>query len=353
MSKDPVSTRRRQIEKEIARIHEQSSKKSQRDYKTVEAFLTWQRRNQNKLDELYSELAILDYPDGYYEVPLAIAASELGLTLDEMIGVVHQELIELSSKGEYLAGCRITRDELARLIEFGAENLLMIARQTPAEIFETVCPHVKRGEVEILQKAYDRIERNDSCINPFALALEIGIQFIKGDVEELRSSLSFISRCDVEDLAAILIPLRSVVEQLNVESHPMDVIKERILATANGVNETPFRNTYSYHLGSKRRSHMDENQRRSLFIADVVVEALEKYKFIRSIESTRGFSSGRTEEIEALVSNAIFTALEAERSYQESATSRLFVDKFVELSPKWSRPPQTIVLLPKQHIAKQ
>ena len=353
MIKEPVSTRRRQIEKEIARIHEQSTRKSQRDDKTVEAFSCWKRRNENKLDELYSELAILDYPDGYYEVPLAIAAAELGLTLDEMIGVVHQELTELSFKGEYLAGCRITRDELARMIDFGAENLLAVARQTPAEIFETACPHVKRGEVETLQKAYDRIERNDSCINPFAIALEIGIQFIKGDIEQLRSSLDFISGRDVEDLAAILVPLKSVVEQLNVESHPMEVIKEKILATADGVKETPFRNTYSYYNRSKRRSQMDENQRRSLFIADVVVEALEKYKFTRSIESARSFSSGRKEEIETLISNAIFTALEAERSYQESATSRLFVDKFVELSPKWSRPPQTIVLLPKQHVAKQ
>ena len=111
MIKDPVSTRRRQIEKEIARIHEQSTKKSQRDYKTLEAFSTWKRRNENKLDELYSELAIMEYPDGYYEVPLAIAAAELGLTLDEMIEVVHQELIELSFKCEYLAGCRNTRDE--------------------------------------------------------------------------------------------------------------------------------------------------------------------------------------------------------------------------------------------------
>lgn len=353
MIKDPVGTRRRHIEKEIARIHEQRTRKSKRDFKTVEAFSAWQCRNQYKLDELYSELAILDYPDGYYEIPLAIAAAEIGLTLDEMIGVVREELIELSSKGEYLAGCRITRDELARVIEFGTENLLIIARQTPAEIFEAACPRVKRGEVEMLQKAHARIERNDSCINPFALALEIGIQFIKGDIEQLRSSLDFISGRDVEDLAAILMPLRSVVEQLNVESHPMGVIKEKILATANGVNETPFRNTYSYYGGSKRRSQMDENQRRSLFIADVVVQALEKYKFIKSIESTRSFSSGRKEEIEALISNAIFTALEAERSYQESATSKLFVDKFVEMSPKWARPPQTIVLLPKQHVAKQ
>lgn len=89
MVKDPISTCRRQIEKEISRIHEPNKRKSRRDYKTIEALSGWQVRQQNKLAELHSELAMLDYPDGYYEVPLAIAAAELGLTLDEVTGVVH------------------------------------------------------------------------------------------------------------------------------------------------------------------------------------------------------------------------------------------------------------------------
>ncbi len=348
MIKNPVSTRRGQIEREISKIHEQNKKKSQRDYKTIDAFLTWQGRQQCKLDELHSELAILEYPEEYYEVPMAIGAIELGLTLDEMLEVVREGLIELAFEGEYLAGSRITRDELARAIELGAHNLLTVARQSPSEIFEAVCPHIVSGDVEILQKAYDRIDRYDSCLNPFALALEIGIQFISGDLQSLEQSMEFLSRRDNEDLAATLVPLKALIELLPEQDHPMDVIRERILATAKGIKEIPFRDTFSSFGGARRRSQMNENQQRALFMANVVIHAIEKYKFVKSLQSTRGYlSDQRQEEIERLISNAVYTALEAESSYSDSASSRLFVDKYVELSPKWSKPPETIELLPK------
>lgn len=348
MIRNPVSARRGQIEKEISKIHEQNRKKSRRDYKSVEAFLSWQQRQQRKLDELHGELAILEYPEEYYEIPLGIGAAELGLTLDEMLGIVREELIELSFEGEYPAGSRITRDELARAIECGANSLLAIARQTPSEIFEAVCPQTKSGDIETLKRAYDRIDRKDSCLNPFALALEIGIQFISGDLPALELSMDFISRRGNEDLAATLVPLRTIIELLPHQNHPMEVIRERILATANGDKETPFRDTISPDVSSKRRSQMNENQQRALFMANVVIHAIEKYRFVKSLQSTRGFMSDRRqEEIERLISNAVYTALEAESSYKDSATSRLMVDKYTELSPKWSKPPETIELLPK------
>lgn len=86
-------------------------------------------------------------------------------------------------------------------------------------------------------------------------------------------------------------------------------------------------------------------------MANVVIHAIEKYKFVKSVQSTRGYMSDQRQgEIERLISNAVYTALEAESSYNESATSRLFVDKYVELSPKWSKPPETIELLPKKRV---
>ena len=346
MIKNPVTVRRGQIEREISKIHEESKKKSRRNYKTDEAFLFWQQRQARKLSELSSELAILDYPEEYYEVPLAIGAVELGLTLNEIIEIVREGLIELGVEGEYIAGSLITRDELARAIEVGAKSLLEVARQSPSGIFFAVCPQVERGDVQLLQKAYDRIDRKDSCLNPHAIALEIGIQFLSGDLQALNESLEFLSRGGNEDLAATLIPLKAVVERLPKQSHPMEVIRERILATANGDKEIPFRGTFSSCGGAIRRSQMNENQQRALFIAKVVFHAIEKYKFVKSLQSTRSYMSDqRQEEIERLISSAVYTALEAESSYNESAASRLFVDKYVELSPKWSKPPETIELL--------
>ncbi|MBL8182692.1 MAG: hypothetical protein JNL64_13895 [Blastocatellia bacterium] len=345
MIKNPVTVRRRQIEREISKIHEESRKKSRRNYKTDEAFLTWQQRQARKLSELSSELAILDYPEEYYEVPLAIAATEIGLTLNEIVETVREGLIELAFEGEYIAGSRITRDELARAIEVGASSLLEVARQIPSEIFNAVCPQVERGDVELLQKAYDRIDRNDSCLNPFALALEIGIQFLSGDLHALKQSIDFLSRWSSDDLAATLIALKAVAERLPRKSHPMEVIRERILATANGKKEIPFRDTFARYGGAMRRSQMRENQRRALYMANVIVQAIGRYKFIKSLESPRSYMTDRRQkEMERVISNAVYTALEAESSYNESAASKLFVDKYVELSPKWSKPPEAIEL---------
>lgn len=104
-----IVVRRSQVEKEIAKIHEQNKKKSQRDYKSHEAFVAWQDRQQRKLDDLYGELAILDYPEGYYEIPLAVAASELGLTLSEVSEIAGERLLQLTYEGMYRLGSRITR----------------------------------------------------------------------------------------------------------------------------------------------------------------------------------------------------------------------------------------------------
>lgn len=104
-----------------------------------------------------------------------------------------------------------------------------------------------------------------------------------------------------------------LAKQLPTQNHLMDVIREHILATANGAKEVPFRDTFSSFISSRRRSQMDENQKRVLFVKDVVMHAIEKFKFVKYVESSRSFISDRRhEEIDRVISNAIFTALEAE-----------------------------------------
>lgn len=149
------------------------------------------------------------------------------------------------------------------------------------------------------------------------------------------------------DLAAVLIPLNVVAERLKADTHLMAVVRERVLGVAAGCKDKPFRDSYSQHVGSKRLSQMDENQRRSVYIAKVVMQSIEKYKWVRSIQSTRGFSPSQESEIEIVVGNAILTALEAEATYSTSATAKLFVDSITDLNPKWTRPPQTLLSFSK------
>jgi len=309
MIKDQIIVRRNQIEREISKVEEQIKRKSQRDFKTPEAFSAWQQRQQCKLEDLYSELAILDYPEGYYEIPLAVAASELGISLTEVVGIVREGLIELSYRGVYSVGSRLTRNELARAIDVGAPALIAMTRESPREIFRSARPDIIAGNIEVLRTAYDRIDRRDSCINPFALALEVGIQFLSQDPQAVGESLEFISRRQEMELEETLLALKELFELIPTQNHLMEAIRERVLLTANGSKDVPFRDTFSPYLGSRlRRSKMDAVQQRALFLSDVIMTAIEKYKFVKSIERFRPFKAESRAEIQRLISNAVYTA---------------------------------------------
>ena len=130
-------------------------------------------------------------------------------------------------------------------------------------------------------------------------------------------------------------------------------MREQILAVTEGKKQTPFDRTYSSYESSEYFSNMDENQRHSMFLATIVMKAIEKYKYTKWLKSSRGNAlEAKEEEIERVVRNAIYTALEAESTYHDSPSSKLFVDKFVELFPKRWVAAQHITLLPRNKKVK-
>lgn len=98
---------------------------------------------------------------------------------------------------------------------------------------------------------------------------------------------------------------------------------------------------------------MDENQRHAMFLTSVVLAVVQKYNFSKHLKRWEGFSNEtKDEEMEQVIRNAIYTALEAENTYHESPSSKLFVDKYVELFPKRWVPATHITLLPKNQKKK-
>jgi hypothetical protein len=80
----------------------------------------------------------------------------------------------------------------------------------------------------------------------------------------------------------------------------------------------------------------------------VVLFAVKKYNFSKRLSKWDGYSSDpKDEEMEQVIRSAIYTALEAEDNYYDSPSSKLFVDKYVELFPKRWKPAEHITLLPK------
>jgi hypothetical protein len=93
---------------------------------------------------------------------------------------------------------------------------------------------------------------------------------------------------------------------------------------------------------------MDENQRHAMMLASVVLTAIDRYNLKTRLNKWNGFSSDpKDEKLEMIIRSAIYTALEAESTYYESLSSKLFVDRYVEFFPKRWVPAERIALLPK------
>lgn len=129
--------------------------------------------------------------------------------------------------------------------------------------------------------------------------------------------------------------LKAVAEVVVPVNKVSAVFLNRILAFTDGIQATPFDQSLQTHTGTDYYSRMDENQPHAMFISNVVFEALGKYKFCKEFERIKGCGSGpKQEELERVMGNAVYTALEAEATYYESPSSKLFVDKYVELFRK-------------------
>jgi hypothetical protein len=260
-----------------------------------------------------------------------------------MESIVAEGLIEASFEGHFSAGSRISRDELGRVIETGPGELLRRAQMEIPEIFLRAVAAFKEGNAAAARSAYERIERKDSCINPCALACEAGLQFLGERLQELQSTIDFIADRDFEDLPITLHALKSVLEAITPGSHTLSVVRQQLLAVANGEKDVPFRKTYSTDKATKFPSQMNENQNLSILLGDAVVESIKKYKFVKSIQSRGSYlTEPKEEELTRVVQNAIYTALEAYQSYNKSPSSKLYIDRLTDLNPKRRLPPELV-----------
>lgn len=229
----PIEQRRGQIEKELEKLQLPKNQKTRRDFKSDENFENWKERQNAKVFQLNEELTILNSPTEYNEIPLSIAATELGVTLNEMSQIVREELVETSFSGEYRTGARITREELARAIEIGAEELVRIAEQSVEEVFADGLQHLRAGDVEAAEKALERIYSFDYRSGfPYWISYNTALELVKGDYSCI--SFRFLTSYEDTELAAILTALRRAVEVINPTDHLAAVVREQILAVAEG-----------------------------------------------------------------------------------------------------------------------
>jgi hypothetical protein len=341
----PIKLRKQQIEKEINKIREHAVTKTRRHFKTDKGFEAWQRKWPEKINELEQELSILNDPGEYDELPVALVAEELGVSSEKISSLLRGGELEQSdeSKKDY-----VSRAELERALEVGVEELLRLSSQEPDEIFEEAIGYVHAGDLKRAEKAYLRIEARDSYRGMRVPALGIALELLKGDIEGAQFSLRLWLDMDQTNLATLFAYLGRLLRGLKLSEHGAQAICEHILAIADGANVRPY--DYLNHRAKRIGKHLDETQQRAMYLAAAVQNSLKKYRHVQQFKFYHERSSQmRDEEFEVIIRNAIYTALHAEATYEESAASRFYVNSIKSLLPRWWAPADLLEhLLPKK-----
>lgn len=322
-----VEVRHEQIHKQLAKLREEQVAKTRKHYKSDHAYVQSHNRRADTIDRLERELSMLDDPGEYNELPIAVVADELGLTMNEVSVMISQGEILTPDEDERE---RVSRDELARLAEIGVEELKRLSNQEAPEIFERAVPILQRGEFELAEREHRRLEARDSSIGPYAYAYRMALDLAKGEYD-FDWSLKFISRRDSTERAATLAYLGRILKGMELKEHGAKVIAEHMLAICEGSDPDDGPES-SWGERKQHYKRMDNEQQRAMYITTVVLDAIEKARF-KNI-----FRSWHTPKLDSIVRNAVYTALHAEATYEESAASRMFVDMVKAQIPKWYEP---------------
>jgi hypothetical protein len=343
----PVVARVEQISREIEKTNRQLESKTQRHFKTEQSFRQWQRKQFDKIAELEDELRILKYPEDYAELPVPLIADELGIKSSDVNHLIDVKEIFVSRIGEYTKQKFINRDELGRILDFGVENLLERGQQEPEDIFAEAVDYLHSNNWEKAERAYERLASRDSNYSIRAESLETVINLLKGNLEDVLAVIrANFKYSDLGDLTVYLTYLGRLVRGMNLEEHGAQALAEQILSITEKQTLRLY-DRYEIYKSKQIGKQMDDLQKRAMFLTTAIIRALRKYKFVQQFKRyNERYSEMRDEEFQGIIRNAIYTALRAEDTYEESEASKMFVDILISEIPRWYAPADPVEHLP-------
>lgn len=341
----PIELRRQQIYKELGKLRDEELTKTRRYFKSDEGFEESKRRRAEKVADLDAELSILGDPGEYDELPFAVVAEELGVSAST-VGTIVSCLRELEPVDDEARQDRVTRAELDRIFETGVEELLRLSEQESPEIFEEALPYFHAGDVKMAEKAYRRIEVRDSWRGSHAPACELALDLLKGDLHGAMDRVMHMCKMDANYNTTMLLYTGRLLRGMKLREHLAEALREQILLITEGASRNPFE-YYHWWRSKKIGKRQDETQQRAMYMAAAVQNALKRYKWVQQFKSYHDRSSRmRDEEFEGIIRDAVYTALQAEATYSESAASKKFVDTTLGMIPRWWAPAELLALLP-------
>jgi hypothetical protein len=332
----PVTKRIAQINREIEKTNLQLESKTIRHFKTETAFGLWKQKQYDKIAELEEELAILDYPEEYAELPIAIVAEELGLKPSQVNHLIFVEEICVSRFTDFTKQYFIHRDEIGRILDYGVEKLLERGEQEPEAIFAEAVNFVRNNDLKQAERAHARLVSRDSRFSIRAESLETAINLLKGNLEDALATIrAEFKYTKWEELTVYLTYLGRLVRDMKLEEHGAQAFVEQI----KSITEKQTLDLYDRVESSRSKQigkRLDDLQQRAMFLTTTVLRSLKKYKHAQQFKFyNERHSQMREEEFEGVIRNAIYTALQAESTYSDSAASKLFIDTLTSEIPRW------------------
>jgi hypothetical protein len=295
-----VEIRRGQIARQLERLRSRLATKGLAQYPDETAYRRGLSRVRELISELEGEMLMLDYPGEYAELPVAVVADELGLSYEQVRGLV--KLGEIAATGR-AAHERISRVELELAAALGPDELLRLGREESREIFEQAVPRLQASDIEGVERAYRRLEARLSWRGPYAPASLVGLELVKGDLDGALSSVKLIyEHDDLLQKMAMVTYLGRVLRGMSLSEKGAQELCEMLAALADEVAAAG-----GVRAGASRRreNNIEGMQRQAAYLATSVMGELRKCMPLKSYADPRALE----QEVGFVIRNSLYTAL--------------------------------------------
>lgn len=325
-----VEQRREQIAAQVERLRRRLASRTRRDYSTDFHYERWVTQSNALIEELLAELSVLDDPGGYDQLPPAVVAEELGTTI--------RKVRLLIKGGEMMASGNpaheyVSREELASACESGVRELTRRLGQEAHEIFEESVAYLHNGQLQLAERASQRLIARESIAGSFTLPYETVLLLVKAQLCEVDARLTFIRKVEATERARFLDNIRRILRGMSFKDEAARAVAERLLQEGGSQNVESRK-----VLGSK----LDEQQQFAMFITTVVINEISR-------RWRKRLRINQREELNEIILSAVYSSLHAHMSYDQLASSKEFVDAIRILMPRYQKPAKLIDCLVEDH----
>lgn len=321
--KSAVEQRREEIDRQLTRLRAQLARKSRKDFTTDFRHRSWLKGTNALISELLEELSALNDPGEYDELPAVVVADELGLMRRQVRMLIR--LGEIAATGRS-AHERIGRAELERIAGLGPSELMRLARQESAEIFERAVHFLQGGDLEVAERAYRRLERREGWAGPYAPAFLVGLELARDDVAGALSTLRLIY--GIEDhlqRVAVMSYLGRVLQGMGLSDGAARQVCTRLAALADEGATGRMRPEPRQREQPKATDPV-ELQRRAAYLAASVMIDLRGRGLFGERPASADATQTSEEVVGQIVRDTLYSALYAEAFYNDSLACRMYAD---------------------------